>query len=59
MRTNSRSLASDGSYASGATLAREPYTNKWKRGRVVEGTSLLTKQTERFQEFESLRFRQF
>jgi hypothetical protein len=25
---------------------------------VVEGTSLLTKQTERFQEFESLRFRQ-
>ena len=39
-------------------VAREPYTNKWKRGRVVEGTSLLTKQTERFREFESLRFRQ-
>ena len=32
-------------------------TKNWKRGRVVEGTSLLTKQTERFQEFESLRFR--
>ena len=30
-----------------------------KRGRVVEGTSLLTKQTERFREFESLRFRHF
>ena len=33
-------------------------TKNWKRGRVVEGTSLLTKQTERFREFESLRFRQ-
>ena len=32
-------------------------TKLWRRGRVAEGTSLLTKQTERFREFESLHFR--
>ena len=33
-------------------------TKLWRRGRVAEGTSLLTKQTERFREFESHRLRQ-
>ena len=32
-------------------------TKVWRRGRVAEGTSLLTKQTERFREFESHRLR--